>query len=197
MLLCHPITREAHNINFKLMRKLSILELNRPSKEEYRRLPKLPVIIVLDNIRSLHNVGSVFRTSDAFGVEEIHLCGITATPPHREIHRTALGATDSVDWKYFASSKESVSHLKENGYTILAVEQTDQSIALHSFIPNKSAKLALVFGNEIYGIDETLFPFFDHAIEIPQVGTKHSLNVSVSVGIVIWDLSNKIKRDVF
>jgi tRNA G18 (ribose-2'-O)-methylase SpoU len=183
--------------NDHLPRKLTSSELNRPTREEYKALRKLPVVIVLDNIRSLHNVGSVFRISDAFGVEAIHLCGITATPPHREIHRTALGATESVIWKYFNTAKDSVVLLKDQGYKIIAVEQTDQSFPLHSFIPEQSDKLALVFGNEVQGIDESIFPFIDHVIEIPQVGTKHSLNVSVTVGIVIWDILTKLGSNIF
>lgn len=173
------------------MRKLSMSELNRPSLADFRSSDKLPVVIVLDNIRSLHNVGSIFRTADAFNLEALYLCGITATPPHREIHRTALGATESVDWSYFKRTVEAIGQLQKKGYQVVAVEQTDQSVSLAEFTPAKAKPLALVFGNEIHGIDEEVLKEVSHAVEIPQFGTKHSLNVSVSAGIVIWEVCSK------
>ena len=170
------------------MRKLSIQELNRISVEEYKNREKIPVVLVLDNIRSLHNVGSMFRTADAFRIEAIFLCGITATPPHREIHRTALGATESVSWKYFPSALEAVQNLKGMDYTVVSVEQTDESIPLSSCDTLRGHKVVLVFGNEINGVSEEVLAVSDMAIEIPQYGTKHSLNVSVSAGIILWEL---------
>ena len=170
------------------MRKLQMSELNRPSLADFKTGPKLPVVIVLDNIRSLHNVGSIFRTADAFNLEAIFLCGITATPPHREIHRTALGATESVEWSYFQNTVEAVDHLRKRGYQIVAIEQTDQSIPLSEFTPKPGKSLALIFGNEVKGVSEEVLTLITQAIEIPQYGTKHSLNVSVSAGIVIWEV---------
>lgn len=171
-----------------MMKKLSMDELDRISTEEYEKAEKMPVTVVLDNIRSQHNIGSVFRTSDAFRVECIHLCGITATPPHREIHKTALGATDSVKWEYFNQTEVSINKLKEQGYSIIAVEQTDKSISLEDFIYEKKEKVALIFGNEVHGIQQNLVDIAEMSLEIPQMGTKHSLNVSVSVGIVLWSI---------
>jgi 23S rRNA (guanosine2251-2'-O)-methyltransferase len=175
------------------MRKLRTDELNRLSVPQYKERAKMPVIVVLDNIRSQQNTGSVFRTADAFGLEAVWLCGITATPPHREIHRAALGATDSVDWKYFGTTVEAIRVLKSAGYMVIGIEQTDESISLQEFIPPAGRKLALVFGNEVSGLDETVLPLLDRCIEIPQFGTKHSFNVAVSAGIIIWDLTSKIK----
>jgi len=167
------------------MRKLKITELKRLSPDEYKLTEKLPVIVVLDNVRSLHNVGSVFRTADAFLIEAIYLCGITATPPHAEIHKTALGAEDSVDWKYFEKTLDAIEELKKQNYHIVAVEQAENSISLEKFtFENK--KYAVIFGNEVKGIDQEVMNACDSCIEIPQFGTKHSLNVSVTVGIVIW-----------
>ncbi len=163
-------------------------ELNRPSLANFKASPKLPVVIVLDNIRSLHNVGSIFRTADAFNLEAIYLCGITATPPHREIHRTALGATESVEWKYVESTLEAVSQLKGRNYKVVAVEQTDMSITLSEFASTEATPLALVFGNEVQGVADEVLKEIGQAIEIPQHGTKHSLNVAVSAGIVIWEV---------
>jgi len=174
------------------MRKLKNEELNRLSVADYKQADKLPITVVLDNIRSLNNIGSIFRTADAFRIENICLCGITATPPHRDIHKTALGATESVDWAYFNSTEEAVHELRQNGYRILAVEQTDNSIMLNNFQGNKFEKIALVFGNEVHGVSEKIVKVADYCIEIPQSGTKHSLNVSVSAGIVLWDISLKI-----
>ena len=174
-----------------MMRKLSMSELNRPSIEEFKARKKRSVVVVLDNIRSLHNVGSVFRTADAFNLEAIFLCGITATPPHREIHRTALGATESVNWEYYPTSQAAVRKLKKMGYQIIVIEQTDKSIPLSKFTIESGTQLALIFGNEITGVSEEVLDYADIAIEIPQFGTKHSLNVAVTAGIVIWELLRK------
>lgn len=168
------------------MRKLKNSELNRINIDDFKKAEKLPVIVILDNIRSLNNIGSFFRTGDAFRIEGIYLCGITAKPPHREIHKTALGATESVDWKYFESTVEAILSLKENNYSIIAIEQTDNSILLSDYNFMKLQKTALIFGNEIKGISEETLPHIEKCIEIPQFGTKHSLNVSVSAGIVLW-----------
>ena len=168
-------------------------ELSRLTVEEFKTFEKMPVVVVLDNIRSQNNVGSVFRTSDAFRLQGIYLCGITATPPHREIHKTALGATESVDWQYFATTLEAVKTLHSNGYTILAVEQADGSILLSDFQPTAGNKFAIIFGNEVHGIEDEVLTYADGCIEIPQYGTKHSINVSVAVGIVIWDVFVKLK----
>ncbi len=176
------------------MRKLKNSELNRLNTEDYKKADKLPVIVVLDNIRSLNNIGSFFRTGDAFRIEGIYLCGITATPPHREIHKTALGATESVEWKYFDSTVEAILFLKENNYSIIAVEQTDNSTSLLDYSFLKHQKTALVFGNEIKGISEETLPHLEECIEIPQFGTKHSLNVSVSAGIVLWQFVVQNKK---
>ncbi len=178
------------------MRKLKNSELNRISIEEFKEQEKTPVIIVLDNIRSQNNTGSIFRTADAFLLEGIYLCGITATPPHREIHKTALGATDSVNWKYFKETTDAIKFLKQKKYRIYAVEQAHESILLNNFRPTKDEKIAIIFGNEVNGIDEEVMNMVDACIEIPQYGTKHSLNVSVSAGIVIWDVFMKSKRKV-
>jgi tRNA G18 (ribose-2'-O)-methylase SpoU len=174
------------------MRKLSNDELNRKSVPEFRASVKSPFIIVLDNVRSLNNVGSIFRTADAFLVEAVYLCGITATPPHREIHKTALGATESVAWKYFDSAAEAVTELKANGYTVVSVEQADEAVALDRFVPAAGRSYALVFGHEIRGVSEEVVNLSDACIEIPQYGTKHSFNVAVSAGIVLWELAGKI-----
>ncbi|MBE0648248.1 MAG: RNA methyltransferase [Bacteroidales bacterium] len=170
------------------MRKLTMSELNRPSLADFKAKPKIPVVVVLDNIRSLQNVGSIFRTADAFNLEAIYLCGITATPPHREIHRTALGATESVEWKYVERAMDAVNQLKEKKYNIVVVEQTDQSASLSEFVSQKATPLALVFGNEVHGVSEEVIREATIAIEIPQYGTKHSLNVAVAAGIVIWEI---------
>jgi len=176
------------------MRKLTNDELNRKSVTEFRASEKSPFIIVLDNVRSLNNVGSIFRTADAFLVEALWLCGITATPPHREIHKTALGATESVSWRYFASTAEAVRELKEAGYLIVSVEQAEGSVALDSFITEPGKRYALVFGHEIRGVTEDVVYLSDACIEIPQYGTKHSFNVAVSAGIVLWELAGRTKR---
>ncbi|MBQ0117960.1 MAG: RNA methyltransferase, partial [Flavobacterium sp.] len=155
---------------------------------------KTPIIIVLDDIRSLHNIGSVFRTSDAFLIEKIYLCGITATPPNKEIHKTALGATESVDWEYCESAIQLIQKLKSDNVKIMAIEQVEQSVMLHNFEVAENEKYALIFGNEVKGVQQELIDEADGVIEIPQLGTKHSLNVSVSAGIVVWDLFQKINK---
>lgn len=171
-----------------IARKLTMAELNRLSPEDFKNAPKTKMVIILDNIRSQNNTGSIFRTADAFRLEAVFLCGITATPPHREIHKTALGATETVNWQYFADAAEAVAVLKSDGYRIIAVEQAHGSTMLHHFRTGTDEKTALIFGNEIDGVDEKILKICDDIIEIPQYGTKHSLNVAVSVGIVIWKL---------
>ena len=165
-------------------------ELNRLSLTEYQEVEKLDVIIVLDNVRSLSNIGSFFRTADAFRIGEIFLCGITACPPHREIHKTALGAEDSVRWRYFDTTEDACKYLKENNYVINAVEQIENSVMLNDYVPVERS--AYIFGNEVDGVDDKVLPYCDSAIEIPQEGTKHSLNVSVSAGIVMYHLFNSL-----
>jgi len=165
--------------------------MHRLSVEEFRASEKLPLTVVLDNVRSQNNIGSVFRTADAFRVEHIALCGICSTPPHREIHKTALGAEDSVEWSYHEDTAECIRHLKERGYKVLAVEQVDDSVKLNSEIEIHNSKLAIVFGNEIEGVQESLLPLCDGSLEIPQYGTKHSLNVSCAAAIVIWEMFKK------
>jgi tRNA G18 (ribose-2'-O)-methylase SpoU len=174
------------------MRKLKNEELNRLSVEDFKKAKKTPVVIILDNIRSFNNVGSAFRTADAFRLEALYLCGITARPPHREIHKTALGATESVDWKYFNSTNEAVTLLKNDGYEIICIEQVDNSMMLNDFKPQTDKKYALVFGNEVKGVDDKIITMCDQCIEIPQIGTKHSLNITVSLGIVVWDFYSKL-----
>lgn len=175
------------------MRKLKLDELNRVSVEEFKEQEKLPIVIVLDNVRSMNNIGSIFRTSDAFALEGIYLCGITAQPPHREIEKTALGATQSVDWYYFESTQEAVKDLQEEGYQVIAIEQAENSTMLQNFHPEKDKKYALVFGNEVNGVDDEVMKIVDGCIEIPQFGTKHSFNIVVSMGIVGWDFYSKMK----
>lgn len=174
------------------MRKLANEELNRKSLEEFKESSKTPIVIVLDNVRSLNNVGSVFRTADAFLLEAVYLCGITGTPPNKEIQKTALGATESVEWKHTGTTLEAVQQLKTEGYTICAIEQAESAIFLNAFIPVKGQKLAVIFGNEVKGVEQAVIDESDCVIEIPQVGTKHSLNIAVSVGIVVWDLFRKV-----
>lgn len=168
------------------MRKLKNEELGRLSVSHFKASSKIPVSIVLDNIRSLNNVGSVFRTSDAFRVEEILLCGITGTPPHREIHKTALGATESVSWQYFDTTLEALEYLSEKNIALVAIEQVESSLSLEQFTPKSSSSYAFIFGNEVKGVGEEVLPHVDACIEIPQFGTKHSFNISISVGIVLW-----------
>ncbi|MFW6246367.1 MAG: RNA methyltransferase [Tangfeifania sp.] len=176
------------------MRKLKISELNRISAEEFKKTAKTPLVVILDNIRSCNNIGSVFRTSDALLAEKIYLCGITATPPNKEIHKTALDAEKAVEWEYFENTEDVIRILKENGYKIYAVEQVENSILLPGFKPKTDEKIALVFGNEVKGVQQKVVNLCDGAIEIPQYGTKHSFNVSVSAGIVLWDIFQKMKK---
>lgn len=176
------------------MRKLENSELDRKSVTDFKLADKTPIIIILDDIRSLHNIGSVFRTSDAFLIEKIYLCGITATPPNKEIHKTALGATDTVAWEYAKDVLEVISKLKDENTTVYAIEQVENAVFLDNFQPIKETKYALVFGNEVYGVSQEAIKMCDGCIEIPQLGTKHSLNISVSAGIVVWDLFQKMKN---
>ncbi|MEX0287880.1 MAG: RNA methyltransferase [Flavobacteriaceae bacterium] len=175
------------------MRKLKNSELERLNVDSFKKARKAPMVIVLDNIRSLNNIGSVFRTADAFLVEKIYLCGITACPPHKDIHKTALGATDSVDWEYRKDTKALIEELKAS-FRCLAIEQTERAEMLNDFTVQSDAKYALVFGNEVKGVSQEVVDVCHGVIEIPQFGTKHSLNISVSVGIVVWDLWSKSKK---
>ena len=175
------------------MRKLENSELDRLNGEEFNQVEKTPICIVLDNVRSLNNIGSVFRTADAFLIEKIYLCGITATPPHKDIHKTALGATDSVAWEHRESTMELLEELREEGYTSLAVEQAENAVMLNDFKVEENKKYALIFGNEVKGVSQEVVSASDLVLEIPQYGTKHSLNISVSVGVVVWDLWAKLK----
>lgn len=176
------------------MRKLKNNELNRISVDEFKQTKKTPLIVVLDNVRSLNNIGSVFRTSDAFLIEKIYLCGISATPPNKEIHKTALGATASVDWEYAEETIEVVKNLKQENVKVLAVEQAENSTKLDTFFPEQHQKYAVVMGNEVKGVKQEVVNACDLCIEIPQLGTKHSLNISVTTGVVLWDLFCKIKN---
>lgn len=176
----------------KGMRKLHNKELGRKTIEQYRSSEKAPFVVVLDNVRSQSNVGSVFRTADAFLVEKIFLCGITATPPHRDIRKTALGATESVPWQYSSKTTDAIYYLKNEGYLIIGIEQVEQSFDLQNFIPEKDKKYALVFGHEIDGVDQKVVDMCDYCIEIPQFGTKHSFNIAVSAGIVLWELNKSL-----
>jgi len=175
------------------MQKLKNEELERISAEAYRDSVKTPIIIVLDNIRSMNNIGSAFRTADSFLIEEILLVGITAQPPHREINKTALGATESVPWQYFSQATTAIDYLQKENYQVLAIEQAHESILLQNFSPQADTKYALVFGNEVKGVSDDVMSQIDGCIEIPQKGSKHSLNVSVSLGIVLWDFAQKMK----
>ena len=175
------------------MRKLKLEELNRPDIETFKRRPKKSIIVLLDNVRSGLNVGSVFRSSDAFAIEKIILTGITPCPPHREINKTAIGATTSVEWAYHEDATEALKSLKDEGYKLIGIEQTDESSALSSFKVDSHEQYALIFGNEVSGISENLLPFLDDAVEIAQYGTKHSLNVSVCAGIVLWTFTKDLK----
>jgi 23S rRNA (guanosine2251-2'-O)-methyltransferase len=174
------------------MRKLKLDELNRASIAEFKTQQKLPVVVVLDNVRSMHNIGSIFRTGDGFAVEKICLCGISAQPPHREIEKTALGATQSVDWKYYEDVVSAVEELKQDGYIVIAIEQAENSTMLNGFIPAENERYALVFGNEVNGVSDEVMALADGCIEIPQFGTKHSFNIVVSAGIVLWDFFAKL-----
>ena len=176
------------------MKKLSLDELNRLSVDEFKLAVKNSIVVVLDNVRSMNNIGSVFRTCDAFLAERVFLCGITATPPHKDIYKTALGATDSVDWQYFETTEQAIHKLKQENYFIVAVEQAEGSIPLNKFMPNRSTKYALVFGHEVNGVQQSIVDMADCCLEIPQEGTKHSINISVSAGIVLWDFFAKLKN---
>lgn len=169
------------------MRKLFTSELNRKSVVDFKNSVKTPIVVVLDNVRSLNNIGSIFRTADAFLLEAIYLCGISATPPHKEIHKTALGAEDSVEWKYFKGTTDALRILKDEGYSLIALEQTENSISLEQFPISVEQKYALIFGNEVKGIQQDVIDSCTNCVEIPQFGTKHSFNVSVTAGIVIWE----------
>lgn len=176
------------------MRKLKLEELGRSGIEEFKNKEKLPVTVLLDSVRSMHNVGSVFRTSDAFAIEKLFLCGITGQPPHREIEKTALGATQSVQWKHFNDIREAVKELKISGYQIIAIEQAENSSKLNEYQPDKDKKYALIFGNEVDGVSDEAMELADDCIEIPQFGTKHSFNIVVTAGIVLWDFSTKMSK---
>ncbi|WP_053978168.1 RNA methyltransferase [Mangrovimonas xylaniphaga] len=175
------------------MRKLKNSELDRLSVEEFKTSEKTPLIIVLDNIRSLNNIGSVFRTSDAFLVEKIYLCGITATPPHKDIHKTALGSTDTVTWEYAKDTMEVVEKLQAENVKVVSIEQAENAVMLNDFTPEANTRYALVFGNEVKGVAQKVVSASDMVLEIPQYGTKHSLNISVSCGVVVWDVFSKLK----
>ena len=174
------------------MRKLSNKELERKTLEQFRKTEKAPFIIVLDNVRSQSNVGSIFRTADAFLTEAIYLCGITSQPPHREIQKTALGATESVNWKYFPETSGALAELKEKGFRLIAIEQTEGSIALQNLHLESDQKYALIFGHEVNGVDQDIVNMCDLCVEIPQFGTKHSFNIAISVGIVLWELNKPL-----
>ena len=175
------------------MQKLKLDDLNRVSIEEFKEQEKLPVVVVLDNVRSMHNIGSVFRTGDGFAVEGVYLCGITAQPPHREIEKTALGATQSVNWKHFETTLDAVASLRAEGYKIIAIEQASGSTMLNTFKPATDEKYALIFGNEVNGVSDEVMAQIDQCIEIPQFGTKHSFNIVISAGIVLWDFFAKLR----
>ena len=174
------------------MRKIRTIEMKRLTVEEFREAEKMPLSVVLDDVRSMHNVGSVFRTADTFRVQEVVLCGITGCPPHAELHKTALGAEDSVEWRHFATALEAVNELKHEGYTVLSVEQVEHSVKLPSFSPERGKKYAVVFGNEVKGVHQEVVDASDGCLEIPQLGTKHSLNVSVTAGIVVYAFAREL-----
>ncbi len=176
------------------MRKLANSELDRKNVEEFKASEKTPIIVILDDVRSLHNIGSVFRTCDAFLIEKVYLCGITATPPNKEIHKTALGATETVEWEYVKDVVTVVKQLNEEGVSVQSVEQVEKSVMLNNFEVEAGQKYALVFGNEVKGVNQEVVDLSKGVIEIPQLGTKHSLNISVSAGIVIWDLFQQMSR---
>lgn len=175
-------------------RKLKLQELGRISVKEFKEAKKTPLIIVLDNVRSLNNIGSVFRSADAFRIEKIYLCGITAQPPHRDIHKTALGATESVEWEYVEDTVELIKKLKHNNIVTLSIEQAENSLKLNEFTPNYNQKYAIVMGNEVDGVQQKVIDACDYVLEIPQIGTKHSLNISVCTGVVLWDIFAKLKN---
>lgn len=175
------------------MRKLKTEELGRVGIEDFKKQDKLPITVILDNVRSMHNIGSIFRTSDGFAIEKIYLCGITAQPPHREIEKTALGATQSIEWAYSTDITDLIPELRAAGYKIIAIEQAANSVMLNDFQPKTSEKYALIFGNEVNGVSDEAMKLIDTCLEIPQFGTKHSFNIVVSAGIVLWDFFAKLK----
>ncbi|MBO4961974.1 MAG: RNA methyltransferase [Flavobacteriales bacterium] len=175
------------------MQKLTSQELSRLTVEDFKKAPKTPIYVILDNVRSLNNIGSVFRTCDAFAIKKLLLCGITATPPHKDINRTALGATESVLWEHYPTTAHAIDSLKKEGVKIIAVEQVKDSISLETFSPAKDTEYALVFGNEVFGVEQEVVDMCDMVLEVPQEGTKHSLNIAVCAGVVLWDLYAKIK----
>jgi len=175
------------------MRKLKTEELGRIGIDDFKKQEKLPLVVILDNVRSMHNIGSIFRTSDGFAIEKIYLCGITAQPPHREIEKTALGATQSIEWAYSADICDIINELKSAGYTIIAIEQAENSTMLNNYDPDNCMKYALIFGNEVNGVSDEAMNLIDRCLEIPQFGTKHSFNIVVSAGIVLWDFFAKLK----
>ncbi len=177
-------------------RKLKNSELERLSPDDFKKVRKIPVVVVLDNIRSLNNIGSVFRTADAFLIEKIMLCGITATPPHKDITKTALGATESVDWEYASDTLELIAQLKSQGYKILAIEQAEGSTSLANVSIETGSKYALIFGNEVKGVQQSVVSASDMVVEIPQYGTKHSLNISVSAGVVLWEVFRNFNEEI-
>lgn len=177
------------------MRKLNVLEMNRISVDEFKKSKKNPLVVVLDNVRSMYNVGSVFRTADAFRIKAIYLCGITSCPPHPEIHKTALGAEDAVDWYYHKEALETVKMLQQQGYEVLAIEQVEGSTMLQDFVAETDKKYAVVFGNEVKGVNQEVVDCCNGCLEIPQFGTKHSLNVSTTAGIVMWEMMKKVKSE--
>lgn len=179
-------------VNIK-MKKLKLDELNRPDIKAFKNQEKLPVVVVLDNVRSMHNVGSIFRTADGFALEKVVLCGITAQPPHREIEKTALGATQSVDWTHFEKTTDAIDMLRNQGYDVVAIEQAENSTMLNTFKPDTTKRYALIFGNEVDGVSDEVMAKIDECIEIPQFGTKHSFNIVISAGIVFWDFSAKLR----
>ncbi len=176
------------------MKKLSMEELDRLSIQEFKQTEKSPITLVLDNVRSLNNVGSAFRTADAFRIERIFLCGITGRPPHRDIQKTALGATDSVNWEYCLNTMDAIEKLQKDDYQLCALEQVENSVKLNDFSPEKGKKYALIFGNEVFGVEDNVLKACKTVLEIPQLGTKHSLNISVSLGIAVWDLMVKLEQ---
>ena len=190
-----PAGKEVPKIVFLGMqhRKLKNSELDRKSISEYKASEKTPLIVILDNVRSLNNIGSIFRTADAFLIEKIYLCGITATPPHKDIQKTALGSTEAVDWEYSENALELVQKLQDEQIHVLSVEQAENSLSLAEFQPEKDKKYALVFGNEVKGVQQKVVSASDGVLEIPQLGSKHSLNIAVSAGVVLWDLFSKIR----
>ena len=189
-------TEMEENPLFLTMRKLKLDELGRVNVEAFKEQAKLPLVIILDNVRSMHNIGSIFRTSDGFAIEKICLCGITAQPPHREIEKTALGATQSIEWAYYVTVKSAIEELKNEGYVIIAIEQAEKSMMLTDYEPDQTKKYALIFGNEVQGVSDEAMSMADHCLEIPQFGTKHSFNIVVSAGIVLWDFFSKLNPKI-